>query len=379
MRIAIVCYPTYGGSGVVATELGKQLARRGHIIHFITYERPFKLDHYHENIYMHEVEIYDYPLFKFPPYSLSLASKIAQVAKCAGLDLVHVHYAIPHTISAYLARQMLMPYRLPVVTTLHGTDITLVGADKQFFDITRFSLEVSDGVTAVSDSLRRETREIFKVRREIVTIPNFVDPAEYTRRENPALRSRFAAADEKIIMHISNFRPVKRPVDVVKVFDGINASIPGRLLLVGDGPERAAVQQYAEEHGLAGRIYYLGKQERVAELLSLADLFLLPSEKESFGLVALEAMACGVPVVATSAGGIPEVVVDGENGCLARTGDVAGMVRHSLELLQDPERHRQYAASAVLRAHSLFNPERIVTLYENYYERCSEAGTDEKE
>jgi len=369
MRIAIVCYPTYGGSGVVATELGKQLARRGHTVHFITYERPFKLEHYHANIYMHEVEIYDYPLFKFPPYSLSLASKIVQVAKCAGLDLVHVHYAIPHTISAYLAQQMLLPARLPVITTLHGTDITLVGADKQFFDITRFSIAVSDGVTAVSESLRRETEAIFGIGRDIATIPNFADPAEYTRQENPALRAQFAAPSEKIIMHISNFRPVKRLQDVAKVFGGINARVPSRLLLVGDGPDRQLVQQYAEEHHLTDRVYYLGKQERVAELLSLADLLLLPSEKESFGLVALEAMACGVPVIATTAGGIPEVVAHGETGYLAPPGDIDTMVHHAIQLLQDVGTHRRFAANGVERAHRLFNPERIIAQYEEYYAR----------
>lgn len=367
MKIAIVCYPTYGGSGVVATELGKQLARRGHTVHFITYERPFKLDHYHANIYMHEVEIYDYPLFKFPPYSLSLASKIVQVAKCAGLDLIHAHYAIPHTVSAYLAQKMLSPRHLPVITTLHGTDITLVGADKQFFDIIRFSIEESDGVTAVSESLRGETEAIFGIGREIVTIPNFVDPAEYTRRENPGLRARFAAATEKIVVHISNFRPVKRLLDVVKIFRGINEQVPSRLLLIGDGPDQAVVQQYAEEHRLAGRIYFLGKQERVAELLSLADLFLLPSEKESFGLAALEAMACGVPVVGTAIGGIPEVVVDGETGCLARPGDISAMVSHGAALLREPELHRRFAAGGVKRARELFNPERIVACYEEYY------------
>ncbi len=373
MKIAIVCYPSYGGSGVVATELGIQLAQRGHIIHFISYERPFKLDRFHENIFLHEVEILEYPLFKFPPYSLAVTSKIVEVAKCAGLDLVHAHYAIPHTVSAYLARQMLRDQRLPVVTTLHGTDITLVGTDKQFYDITRFCIEESDAVTTVSDSLRRDTLTTFQVNRDIDTIHNFIDAGEYTRRPNPALRQRYATPDEKVIVHTSNFRPVKRVGDVMEIFRQIAGSVPSRLLLIGDGPEVSTAQHFATEHYLQDRVFFLGKQVRVAELLSTADLLLLPSEKESFGLVALEAMACGVPVIASDTGGIPEVVAHGETGYLAPVGDTESMARLALMVLQDAGLHRRMADASVDRAHRQFNADTLVSQYEAVYRRCLEA------
>lgn len=374
MRIGMICYPSYGGSGVVATELGKRLAERGHLVHFISYERPFKLDVFHENLFYHEVGVFDYPLFKFPPYSLALASKILEVAKWADLDVLHVHYAIPHTVSAYLAKQMLREHRLPVVTTLHGTDITVVGHDEQFYDITKFSIEVSDGVTAVSDSLRRQTAEIFKIDRDIRTIYNFVDPEEYKPLRCPELRRHFAGEEEKILIHISNFRPVKRVYDVVEIFRRVNMAVPSRLLLVGDGPDGPAVHNQVRELGLMERVNFLGKQERVVELISMSDLCLLPSEKESFGLVALEAMACEVPVIASTAGGIPETVIDGETGFLFAVGQVAEMAAKAAEVLQNPEQLREMGRKARIDAIERFHIDDIVNDYENYYEEIINTG-----
>jgi N-acetyl-alpha-D-glucosaminyl L-malate synthase BshA len=365
----MICYPSYGGSGVVATELGKRLAERGHTVHFISYERPFKLDIFHENLLYHEVGVFDYPLFKFPPYSLALTGKIVEVAKWADLDVLHVHYAIPHTVSAYLAKQMLAgSRRLPVVTTLHGTDITVVGHDEQFYDITKFSIEVSDGVTAVSDSLRRQTAEIFEIDREIRTIYNFVDPEEYKPLRCPELRRHFAGEDEKILIHISNFRPVKRVHDVVEIFRRVNEKVPARLLLVGDGPDGPAAHSQVKELGLMDRVRFLGKQERVVELLSMSDIFLLPSEKESFGLVALEAMACEVPVIASDAGGIPETVTDGETGFLFPVGQAADMAEKAVEILQDPDKLRDMGQKGRADAIRRFHIDDIVSSYENYYE-----------
>lgn len=367
MRIGMICYPSYGGSGVVATELGKRLAERGHEVHFISYERPFKLDVFHENLFYHEVGVFDYPLFKFPPYSLALASKIVEVAKWAELDVLHVHYAIPHTVSAYLAKQMLRDRRLPVVTTLHGTDITVVGHDEQFYDITKFSIEVSDGVTAVSDSLHRQTVEMFKIDREIRTIYNFVDPEEYKPLCCPQRRRHFAGDDEKLLIHISNFRPVKRVHDVVEIFSRVNKALPARLLLVGDGPDGPAVHNQVRELGLADRVCFLGKQERVVELLAMSDLFILPSEKESFGLVALEAMACEVPVIASTAGGIPETVTDGETGYLFPVGQTVEMATKTIEILQQPEQLQEMGRKARQDAIRRFHIDDIVNSYENYY------------
>jgi len=374
MRIGMICYPSYGGSGVVATELGKRLAERGHLVHFISYERPFKLDVFHENLFYHEVGVFDYPLFKFPPYSLALASKILEVAKWADLDVLHVHYAIPHTVSAYLAKQMLREHRLPVVTTLHGTDITVVGHDEQFYDITKFSIEVSDGVTAVSDSLRRQTAEIFKIDRDIRTIYNFVDPEEYKPLRCPELRRHFAGEEEKILIHISNFRPVKRVYDVVEIFRRVNMAVPSRLLLVGDGPDGPAVHNQVRELGLMERVNFLGKQERVVELISMSDLCLLPSEKESFGLVALEAMACEVPVIASTAGGIQETVIDGETGFLFAVGQVAEMAAKAAKVLQNPEQLREMGRKARIDAIERFHIDDIVNDYENYYEEIINTG-----
>ena len=369
MRIGIVCYPSYGGSGVVATELGKHLAKRGHEVHFITYERPFKLNKFYENIYFHEVEEVQYPVFKYTPYTLSLANKIVSVTRHFNLDLIHVHYAMPHSISAFLAKQMLTERGLPVVTTLHGTDITLVGAQEDFYDITRLGIEVSDGVTAVSDALTRETRDIFATKREIETIYNFIDPEEYKRLNLPGLRGRLAKPEEKIIIHISNFRPVKRICDVVSVFRRIQEQTPAKLLLIGDGPEAGSVEKCIAQWGLNEKVILLGKQESVVELLSIGDLFLLPSEKESFGLGALEAMSCNVPVVASNVGGIPEVVEDGVSGYLAPFGDVESMAAKAIEVLTHPDLHSKMAGNARKVAMEKFHVDSIIPQYEQLYRK----------
>ncbi len=367
MRIGIICYPSYGGSGVLATELGKRLALRGHQVHFISYDRPFKLDRFHENIYYHEVEVIDYPLFKFPPYMMALASKIAEVSKWANLDLIHVHYAIPHSVSAFLAKQLVKDKRLPILTTLHGTDITIVGHEPQFYDITKFSIEESDLVTAVSSSLKEETTKIFKLDKEIRVIYNFVNPEEYHRLSMPGLRERFAEPAEKLIIHVSNFRPVKRLKDVVDVFSLIKKEIPAKLLMVGDGPDGSAIHQYINSIGLSESVWFLGKQERVIELLSISDLCLLPSEKESFGLVALEAMACGVPVVASDTGGLPEVIRDGETGYLLPVGDTKSMAKKALLVLQTEGLWQEMSHRGRLFAANNFHIDRIVEEYEKVY------------
>ncbi len=368
MRIGIVCYPTYGGSGVVATELGKALAQKGHEIHFISYDRPFRLEMFHQNIFYHEVEVLDYPLFKFPPYMIALASKIGEAARWADLDVIHVHYAIPHAVSALLAKKLVTDKYLPVVTTLHGTDITVVGHEPQFFEITRMSIEESDAVTAVSCSLRDETTDLFKISRDIKVIYNFIDPEEYTRVAVPGLKQRYSAAGEKILIHISNFRPVKRLKDVIGVFAHVNRKIPARLIMVGDGPEAQAAHKQVEALGLTDRVHFLGKQERVVELLSVSDLCLLPSEKESFGLVALEAMACGVPVIASTAGGLPEVIRDGVTGFLLPVGAVELMALKAVEVLSSVSRWNEMSVNARTHARETFQMEMIIRQYEELYE-----------
>lgn len=374
MKIGITCYPTYGGSGAVATELGLQLADRGHEIHFISYAQPFRLGHFRERVVFHEVEMDTYPLFEHPPYSLALAVSIHDTARKEGLDLVHVHYAIPHATSAWIAREMLGPQRdLRLVTTLHGTDITLVGQHPSFQAIIRFSILQSHGLTAVSDYLRKETVRDFQVPGDrIDVIPNFIDTETYRRDREPCHRASLAAEDEKIVMHVSNFREVKRVEDVVEVFYRIRKSVPSRLVLIGDGPQRPKALERAAELGLEEDVRFLGKHASVDELLACADLFLLPSASESFGLAALEAMACGVPVVASRVGGLPEVVPDGEAGYLRAVGDVEGMAEGGVELLADEERWRAASEAARAVAVEKFSAEKVVPIYEAYYQRVLE-------
>jgi N-acetyl-alpha-D-glucosaminyl L-malate synthase BshA len=392
-KIGITCYPTYGGSGVVATELGIELAARGHDVHFITSSPPFRLNGREANIHFHEVNPYSYPLFEHPPYDLALATRMAEVAEFYSLDLLHVHYAIPHSISALLARQMLetkqQPERrryLPFITTLHGTDITLVGLDRSYLPITQFGIEQSDGVTAISAHLRDRTREAFNIKSEIEVIRNFVNCDVYVR--NPAkiatMRPRYAAADERLLVHLSNFRPVKRILDVVEVFARVANALPARLMMIGDGPDRSSAEHLALRLGVADRIHFLGKQDNVNELLPLADLMLMPSEMESFGLAALEAMACSVPTIATRVGGVPELIFDSsnadstglevtsaqpENGLLFPVGNVEAMAAATIALLNDQPRLAAMSAAARHTASDRFCASRIIPLYEEYYER----------
>lgn len=372
MKIGITCYPVYGGSGVVATELGLELARRGHEIHFISYAQPFRLPHFVENVYYHEVDVPSYPLFEYPPYSLALAVAMFETAQNKGLDVLHAHYAVPHATSAWIAREMLVERgETPpkIVTTLHGTDITLVGQDPSFRPITRTSLLRSDGITSVSEYLSEETERVFGIERErIEVIPNFVDLAIYNRANQPCHKGKLAAPGEKLVMHISNFRPVKRLEDVVRAFAGIVRRMPARLILIGDGPDRGKAQHVARLEGIRDRILFLGKVESVAELLSCADLLLLPSETESFGLVALEAMACGVPVVATNVGGLPEVVTHGVNGYLVPVGDYEAMAEAGSRLLADADLWHD-ASIAARKAAEAYSSDEIVGRYEAYYER----------
>lgn len=372
MRIGITCYPSYGGSGVVASELGRQLARRGHQVHFITYEVPFRVTRFEEGMYFHEVEVPAYPLFKHPPYLLALANRMVEVARDEELDVLHVHYAIPHATSAILARQVLeagVSGRSPVVvTTLHGTDITLVGSEPSFADLTAYSIEQSDGVTAVSEALRRQTLEVFKLKTDVRTIPNFVDPSDYDDAALNPCRECLAERGEAVVTHISNFRPVKRAETVVTVFAGATRDLPARLVLIGDGPDLAKARREAARLDIADRVVYLGRQERVEELLAASDVFLLPSLEESFGLSALEAMAAGTPVVATRVGGLPEVVGEGEGGFLYDVADIEGMTQGLRHLLGDRAFAAACGASARERAFRLYSSSIIVPRYEEYYE-----------
>jgi N-acetyl-alpha-D-glucosaminyl L-malate synthase BshA len=373
MKIGITCYPTYGGSGVVATELGIELAARGHEIHFITYSQPFRLTGREANIRYHEVPVSNYPLFEYPPYDLALATRMAEVAEFHSLDLLHVHYAIPHSVSALLARQMLAARgkHLPFITTLHGTDITLVGLDRSYLPITKFGIDESDGVTAISSDLRQRTRENLGVTRDIEVIRNFVNCDFYQR--DPSLvaqqRPRFARPGEKLLVHLSNFRPVKRVLDVIEIFARVSAALPARLLLIGDGPERSAAEFLAMRLNVADRVDFVGKQENVNELLALSDLMLMPSELESFGLAALEAMACCVPAIATRVGGVPELIDDGVNGLLYNVGDVDAMAEGALSLLSDPDRLEAFSCAARRTAQDHFCATRIIPHYERYYDQ----------
>ena len=377
MKIGITCYPTYGGSGVVATELGLELAAIGHEVHFITYSQPFRLTGREHSIFYHEVPVSNYPLFEYPPYDLALATRMSEVAAYYKLDLLHVHYAIPHSISAYLARQMLAErnHRLPFATTLHGTDITLVGLDHSYLPITRFGIDQSDGVTAISSYLRDKTLQEFRTKREIDVIPNFVNCDVYTPlspEAREAGRAQYAEPGEKILVHLSNFRPVKRAVDAVEIFAKVAQEIPARLMLIGDGPDRSSAEWLARKKGIQDRIHFLGKQPNVSELLPLADLMLMPSELESFGLAALEAMACRVPTIATAVGGVPELIEDGVNGRLFPVGEVDTMAQAAVELLSDDRKHETMAAAARHTAQLRFCSTRIIPRYEAFYERILE-------
>lgn len=372
MKIGITCYPTYGGSGVVATELGLELAARGHDIHFISYAVPVRMTAVSERLHFHEVEMLNYPLFDHPPYTLALASMMYNVAVNEGLDLLHVHYAIPHSVSAHLARAMLTSRRLPFVTTLHGTDITLVGADRSYLPITRFSIEQSDGITAISEYLRQITQREFKVTRPVEVIPNFVNCDVFQPADGESRRSEFATDDERILVHLSNFRPVKRVPDVVEIFELVRKEIRAKLLMIGDGPERTTAEWMIRDKGLADDVVFLGKQNQVQEILNCADVLLLPSDLESFGLAALEGMACGVPAVCSKVGGVPEVITDGVEGYLVAPRDVKTMAARALDILSSPDRRETMGMAARHRASTQFCSTKIIPLYENLYRQVLE-------
>ena len=369
MRIGIVCYPTFGGSGVVATELGKELALKGHKVHFITYSQPARLDVFNENLFYHEVYIPTYPLFQYPPYELALASKMVDIVQFEKLDVLHVHYAIPHASAAYMAKQILRTkgINIPVITTLHGTDITLVGKDASFEPVVTFSINQSDGVTAVSDSLRTETYEYFQIEKDIEVIPNFINLEKFRRQKKEHFRMAISPNNEKLMVHTSNFRSVKRVEDVIHIFAHVREHIPSKLLLVGDGPERPKMEKLCRELKICNDVRFLGKLDAVEEVLSIADLFLMPSEKESFGLAALEAMACEVPVISSDAGGIPELNIDGVTGFTSPVGAVGEMVQNSLTILDDDNLPR-FKAKALERAQD-FDISKIVPKYEQFYQK----------
>jgi len=367
VRIGITCYPTYGGSGIVATELGMELAQRGHEVHFITHANPIRLDPGTPRVHYHEVEVSNYPLFQYPPYSLALASRMAEVASCYKLDLLHVHYAIPHSIAALLAQQMMAPRRrLPFITTLHGTDITLVGADRSYFPITKFSIEQSNGITAISEYLRRQTVDVFGVAQPIAVIPNFVNCSLY--RPQPERRRRVPT-----LLHVSNFRPVKRPLDCIRILQIVRRSHPAHLLMAGDGPERGPAEMLAIELGVAEHVTFLGKQDHVERLIPEAQVMLLPSELESFGLAALEAMACGVPTVATRTGGVDELITPGVDGFLEPVGAVEAQAARVIELFEDSALYERMSAAARHTAVERFDSARIIPAYEAFYRQICEA------
>jgi len=375
MKIGIVCYPTFGGSGVVATELGKALAKKGHPVHFITYNQPSRLDFLSENLYYHEVEFRSYPLFEYPPYELALASKMVSVVKNERLDLLHVHYAIPHASAAYMAKQILKSQGIyiPVITTLHGTDITLVGRDASYEPVVTFSINQSDGVTSVSQDLKKETYEFFDIKKQIEVIPNFIDLEKFKKQKKDHFKKAICPDGEALVVHTSNFRKVKRVGDVINVFYNIRKEIPAKLLMIGDGPERTHAEAQCRELNVCDDVRFLGKLEAVEEVLSVADLFLMPSEKESFGLAALEAMACEVPVVSTNTGGLPELQIQGVTGFMSNVGDINDMTIKALFIL-DKNNLPQFKASALGRAKE-FDITNILPLYENYYRQILEKSS----
>jgi N-acetyl-alpha-D-glucosaminyl L-malate synthase BshA len=369
LKIGITCYPTFGGSGVVATELGLALAKQGDEVHFISYALPSRLNILHARVHFHEVTVTAYPLFDpYPPYTLALATKMAEVASYEKLDVLHVHYAIPHAISAYLAKQILGSERIKVITTLHGTDITLVGRDESYLPITKFGVEVSDGVTAVSQWLKEQTTRNFNTQKSIEVIPNFVDPDRFRRHES-AYCQMFGTASDKLLCHVSNFRPVKRVMDVVETFAKVAKVIPSKLLMVGDGPDRSRAEAYCRDNGLRKSVFFLGNVPNLEEVIAASDLFLLPSETESFGMAALEALASEVPVIATSAGGLPEVVIDGETGFLLPVGDVNGMAERAIQILSDEPLRRRMGIAGRESAIARFDEKKVVPLYRQMYER----------
>ena len=370
MNIGIVCYPTYGGSGVVATELGKGLALKGHSVHFITYKQPFRLDSFHPNISYHEVSFENYALFQYPPYETALASRMVDVVQFEKLDILHVHYAIPHASAAYLAQQILKEkgIKIPFITTLHGTDITLVGKDKSFLPVVEFSINKSDGVTAVSHSLKKDTLDSFQIHNEIEVIHNFINLKRFLKIEKPHFRKLVAQDNERILIHISNFRKVKRAEDVIKMFNFLVREIPSKLLMVGDGPERQKCEELCRDLKICDNVKFLGKQEAVEELFAISDLMILPSESESFGLAALEAMACQVPVVSSNAGGLPELIVDGENGYMCNVGDVSSMAEVAKKILSSDQTLSDFKKNAYRTAQK-FDIEVILPQYENLYKK----------
>jgi N-acetyl-alpha-D-glucosaminyl L-malate synthase BshA len=377
MKIGIVCYPTFGGSGVVATELGKALADNGHQVHFITYNQPARLDFFSENLFYHEVSVSKYPLFDYPPYELALASRLVDVVRFEKLDVLHVHYAIPHASAAFMAKQILLTYGIyiPVVTTLHGTDITLVGKDRTYKPVVTFSINKSDGVTAVSENLRQETYEFFKIENDIKVIPNFIDLNRFSLKAKDHFKKAIAPSGEKILVHTSNFRKVKKTDDVIRIFAKVREKVPSKLLMVGDGGERSDCEQLCRDLNVGDDVRFLGKQDAIEEILSVSDLFLMPSQSESFGLAALEAMACSVPVISSNAGGLPELNLDGITGYLKDVGDVQGMAEKAIYILEDQARLEQFKENALARAKE-FDLAKILPIYESYYAEVIEKSKD---
>lgn len=368
MKIGIVCYPTFGGSGVLATELGMALSAKGHEVHFITYNQPVRL-HFHPNVYYHEVTVPTYPLFDFPPYETALTSTMVNVINNNNLDLLHVHYAIPHASAAYFARQILKKAGkdIPYITTLHGTDITLVGKDQTYAPVVTFSINESDAITAVSDNLKEETYKYFNIEKEIIVIPNFVDTERFQHSNKEHFKKMLAPNGERILAHVSNFRKVKRAEDVVTMFAKVHEKIPSKLLMIGDGPERQNIEEHCRTLNICNDIRFLGKQEQVDEILSITDLFVLPSQYESFGLSALEAMACGVPVISTNAGGLPEINVQGVTGYMSEVGDTDDMAQHAIEILSNDSKLQTFKENAIAHAKT-FSRQRVIPLYEQLYD-----------